>query len=144
MYCRAGIGALATVAYLGSASLALAQSKTPPPTVPAQTSVTLAQLRADPAAARGKTVDWDVEVYALQTADGLRSGLAANEEYLLVTGPGQENATLYVTFPPALEQQARSLTSVAPVRAHLVATVRLARTDPLGVPILDAVILKRK
>jgi hypothetical protein len=106
-------------------------------------SLTLEQLRADPAGARGKTVLWTVQVYALQTADPLRKGLEQNEPYLLVTGPGQQNATLYVAFPDALEQKARSLASVAPVTVRLTATVRVGRSDPLGVPVLDAVRLDR-
>ena len=140
----ARIGALASIAYLGCATRAFGQSATPISAAAAPANLTLAQLRADPTGAHGKSVAWDVEVYALQTADGLRGGLAPNEEYLLVSGPGQENATLYVTFPPDLQQRVRSLTSVAPVRAHLVATVRVGRSDPLGVPILDAVALTRK
>jgi hypothetical protein len=134
MRLRGSIGGLLGAACL--AGVVQAQAAAPP--------LALAQLRADPQGARGKTVDWDVEVFALQTADGLRGGLAPDEMYLLVTGPGQENATLYVAFPPTLEQSVRSLASIAPVKAHLVATVRAARTDPLGIPILDAVALKRK
>jgi hypothetical protein len=84
-----------------------------------------------------------VQIYALETADVLRKGLEPNELYLLVTGPGQENATLYVAVPDTLEQTARTLASVAPVTVRLTATVRVGRSDPLGVPILDAVRLDR-
>jgi hypothetical protein len=106
--------------------------------------LTLAQLRADPGHARGRTVAWDVQIFALETADALRQGLIEGELYLLVTGPGEQNAILYVAVPPTLEQTARLLASIAPVRVHLVATVRVARSDPLGVPILDAAQLTRR
>jgi hypothetical protein len=115
----------------------------PTPTPTSAGSLTLQQLRADPVGARGKTVRWTVQIYALETADVLRKGLEPNELYLLVTGPGQENATLYVAVPDTLEQTARTLASVAPVTVRLTATVRVGRSDPLGVPILDAVRLDR-
>jgi len=103
-----------------------------------------ADLRADPQAARGKHVRWDVQVLAMATADPLRKGLNPDEPYLLVRGPGPESALLYVAVPPAMISDARQLASLAPVPATLDATVRVGRSEPVGVPILDAQSLTRR
>jgi hypothetical protein len=87
---------------------------------------------------------WDVRVYALQTADPLRKGLAPEEPYLLASGPGSENAVLYVAIPPSLLETARTTAALGPVAVALVATVRTGRSEPVGVPILDAVSLARE
>jgi hypothetical protein len=103
-----------------------------------------ADLRADPDGARGKRVRWDIEVLAMATADPLRKGLNPDEPYLLARGPGSESALLYVAIPPSLVATAHSLASLAPVPVALGATVRLGRSDPVGVPILDAQSLTRR
>jgi hypothetical protein len=103
-----------------------------------------ADLRADPDGARGKHVRWDVEVLAMATADPLRKGLNPDEPYLLVRGPGGESALLYVAIPPSLVTAARALASLAPVPITVAATVRLGRSEPVGVPILDAQSLTRR
>jgi hypothetical protein len=103
-----------------------------------------ADLRADPDGARGKHVRWDVEVLAMATADPLRKGLNPDEPYLLVRGPGAESALLYVAVPPSLVTAARALASLAPVPITLAATVRWGRSEPVGVPILDAQSLTRR
>ncbi len=140
----AACGASSVRAQSAAAHPAPAGATSATPTASPGGTLTLEQLRADPAGARGKTVKWNVQVYALETADALRKGLDPNEPYLLVTGPDQQNATLYVAVPDALEQTARSLASIAPVTVRLTATVRLGRSEPLGVPILDAVRLDRR
>lgn len=121
---------------------AAAGSTTQSPAVPAL--LTAAALRADPTGTQGKTVQWNVRVFALQTADPLRQGLAPEEPYLLATGPGSENAVLYVAIPPSLLETARIAAAAAPVPMVLVATVRTGRSEPVGVPILDAVSLARR
>jgi hypothetical protein len=137
--------AAAGIVLAAAARPAHAQTSGRTPAAPAAlpASPTLAQLQAAPGGARGDSVDWRVQLFALESADGLRKGLAADELYLLATGPGRENATLYVAVPPALEERARALVSVAPITVRLIATVREVRSDPLGVPILDAVALTR-
>lgn len=103
-----------------------------------------ADLRADPEGARGKHVRWDVEILAMATADPLRKGLNPDEPYLLVRGPGSESALLYVAVPSALVTAAHSLASLAPVPVTLAATVRVGRSEPVGVPILEAQSLTRR
>lgn len=107
--------------------------------VPADTTyragLSAADLRANPQAARGKTVMWSVEFLALETADPLRHGLVDGEPYILARGPGSENALLYLVVPPSLMGTARALQPLA--RITVVARVRDGRSDPVGIPILD-------
>lgn len=100
-----------------------------------RTSVSAADLRTSPEKLRGVLVKWTVEFLALQTADTLRRGLAAGEQYLLVRGPGQETALMYLTIPPKLLGTARALPALS--KMIVVARVRDGRSEPAGVPILD-------
>ena len=106
-------------------------------------SLSAADLRVNPQGAKGKTVKWDVQVLALETADFLHKDLSPDEPYLLARGPGSENTLLYVAVPPSMLASARTLAAAAPVSATLVATVRVGRSEPVGVPVLDAVELAR-
>jgi hypothetical protein len=108
------------------------------PVDPSMVNLSAADLRADPDAARGKLVHWNVEVLAMQTADVLRKGLNPDEPYLLARGPGNESALIYVAIPPTLLVAARTMASSAPVPVALVATVRDGRSEPVGIPILEA------
>jgi len=113
--------------------------------VPADTTfranLSAADLRADPAAVRGKMVIWNVEFLALQTADPLRHGLADEEPYILARGPNSENALLYLVVPPSLMGTARALQPLAKIT--VTARVRDGRSDPVGIPILDIQTLRR-
>ncbi|MGI8508645.1 MAG: SH3 domain-containing protein [Gemmatimonadaceae bacterium] len=100
-----------------------------------------ADIRSDPAAARGKMVQWTVEFLALQTADPLRHGLADDEPYMLSRGPSGENSLLYLVVPPSLMATARGLQPLAKVA--VTARVRDGRSDPVGIPILDLQTIRR-
>lgn len=104
--------------------------------------LTAADIRANPAAAQGKLVRWDVEAVALQIADQLRVGLQTGEQYLLALGPGVEKTLVYIVVPPALLTTARSLPAMA--RITVTARVRNGRSEPAGVPILDLQSLTRR
>jgi hypothetical protein len=109
-----------------------------------RTPLSAADLRADPAATRGKVVRWDVEVLSLQTADPLRRDFAQDEPYLLVRGPGSENAIVYLAVPPSLLATAKALASHTTPHALVTARVRNGKSEPLGVPILDLLSLARQ
>lgn len=94
-----------------------------------------ADVRANPAAAQGKLVRWEVDAVALQTADALRTGLQPGEQYLLALGPGTEKTLVYIVIPASLIQTARSLPPMAPIT--VVARIRNGRSEPAGVPVLD-------
>jgi hypothetical protein len=99
------------------------------------TQLTAADLRSDPEGTRGKTVQWEVEILSLQTADPLRRELARDEPYLLAKGPGAENSLLYLAVPPSLLTQAKALTPLTHVL--ITARVRVGHSEPVGTPILD-------
>jgi len=107
-------------------------------------SLSAADLRVNPQGAKGKTVRWDVQVLALETADFLHRDLSPDEPYLLARGPGSENTLLYVAVPPSMLATAKTLAAAAPVSATLVATVRIGRSEPVGVPVLDAQSIARR
>lgn len=100
-----------------------------------RTQLAAADLRADPEGTRGRTVRWEVELLAFQIADGLRRDLAEDEPYLLVRGPFEENALLYLALPPSLVTEARGLSPLT--RVLVTARVRNGRSAPAGVPVLD-------
>jgi hypothetical protein len=100
-----------------------------------RTQLAAADLRADPEGTRGRTVRWEVELLAFQVADVLRRELAEEEPYLLVRGPGEENALLYLALPPSLVAQGRGLPPLT--RVLVTARVRNGRSAPAGVPVLD-------
>lgn len=100
-----------------------------------------ADLRADPASARGKTVVWNVQFLALQTADPLRHGLEDGEPYILAKGPNMENALSYLVVPPSLLGTARALQPLE--RITVTARVRDGKSDPVGIPILDIQTIRR-
>lgn len=106
------------------------------------TTLSAADIRAAPAAARGALVRWTVQALALQTADPLRQGLGGTESYLLARGPAGENALLYLVIPRALLGTARALKPLT--LAVVTARVREGRSEPVGVPILDLISLVPK
>lgn len=105
-------------------------------------ALSAADIRSDPAGARGKLVRWDVEAVSLQVADALRTDLRTGEHYLLALGPGAEKTLLYIAVPPLLLAAVRSLSPLAPVT--VTARVRNGRSEPAGVPILDLQSITRR
>jgi hypothetical protein len=101
-----------------------------------------ADIRSNPAAAKGKLVRWEVEAVALRSADPLRTGLATGEQYLLALGPGAEKTLVYIAVPEALLANVRSLPPLAPV--IITARVRDGRSEPAGVAILDLQSITRR
>ena len=101
-----------------------------------------ADLRADPDGTRGRIVRWEMQSLAFQIADPLQENLAREEPYLLARGPGADQALVYLTIPPSLVQTARALPPLAPI--IVTARVRVGRSSPGGVPILDVMSLSRR
>lgn len=98
-------------------------------------ALSAADLRADPDAAAGRLVHWEVQVLAHQIGDPLRKGLTDQEPYLLAQGPSGENALLYLAIPPSLAASARELPDLG--RAIITARVRAGKSEPVGIPVLE-------
>lgn len=99
------------------------------------TTISAADLKAQPDRYRGQVVRWVVQKIAFQTADPLRKGMAPDEPYILARGPGQENSLLYLALPPSMVDQAKRIDPLAPIT--VTARVRAGRSEPSGVPLLD-------
>jgi hypothetical protein len=105
-------------------------------------SPSAADIRADPDGMRGRAVRWDVEFISFQNADPLRRDMTPDEWYMLARGPAGENAIIYLVVPPNLRSVAQS---IAPLTRILVtATVRVGRSQPAGVPLLDVQSITRR
>jgi hypothetical protein len=107
----------------------------------AASAVSAADLRADPERYKGRTLRWEVQAVSVQRADPLRRGLAADEEYLLARGPGDEGAVVYVALPRPLVADIRALPPLTDI--FITARVRDGRSPPVGAPLLDLISFSR-
>jgi hypothetical protein len=99
------------------------------------TTISAADLRAEPERYQGELVRWRVQKIALQRADPLRKGFAPDEPYLLARGPGAERSLLYLALPASLVEEARRVEPLATIL--VTARVRTGRSEPSGVPLLE-------
>lgn len=100
-----------------------------------------ADLKADPAGTKGRTVRWTVEALSYQLGDGLRRELNG-APYLLARGPGNERSILYLAVPDSLVNAAQGLAPLTTIT--VTARVRSGKSEPGGVPILDLLELSRR
>jgi SH3 domain-containing protein len=114
--------------------------------VPADTALRLslsaADIRAAPDQARGAIVRWNVQFIAVQRADQLRRDLRVGEPYILARGPGDESGLLYFAIPPSLVAEVERF---EPLQSLTVtAKVRVGRSEPVGIPVLDLLSATRR
>jgi len=114
--------------------------------IPADTALQLslsgADLRAAPERYRGAIVRWDVEFMAIQKADPLRRDLRPGESYILARGPAEESGLLYIAIPPALLGEMERVKPLDVIT--ITARIRVGRSEPAGVPVLDLITAARK
>jgi hypothetical protein len=97
--------------------------------------VTAEEIRADPGRFVGKTVEWQVQLIAVQTADELRPEMPSGQPYLLTRGPLPESGFVYVMIDPAQADRFRAL---APLQGLTIrAVVRASRTKYLETPVVE-------
>lgn len=99
--------------------------------------VSAAEVRASPERFLGKTVEWRLQVIAVQSADELRPEMPPGQTYLLTRGPLPEPGFVYVTVTAADAQRFRSLPPLAEVTVR--AIVRATRTRYLATPVVEFV-----
>ena len=114
--------------------------------IPADTALRLslsaADIRAAPDEARGALVRWEIQFIAVQRADQLRRDLRPGEPYILARGPGAETGLLYLAIPPTLLAEVERF---EPLQALIVtARVRVGRSEPVGIPVLDLLSAARR
>jgi hypothetical protein len=95
--------------------------------------ITAAEVRASPDRFVGQTLDWRLQVIAVQLADELRPEIPSGQPYLLTRGPLPEPGFVYVTIPPERIAEFRAL----PPLHEMVMRVNLkaARTRYLATPV---------
>jgi hypothetical protein len=99
--------------------------------------ISAAEVRASPNRFVGQTLDWRLQVIAVQTADDLRPEMAPGQPYLLTRGPLPEPGFVYVTIPPERVAEFRALPPLH--EAVMRVTLKAARTRYLATPVAELV-----
>jgi hypothetical protein len=99
--------------------------------------VSAAEVRADPPRYIGRTVDWRLELIAVQTADELRTEMPRGQTYLLTRGPLPEPGFVYVTVTESQANEFRSLQALQELTLRV--TIKAARTRFLATPVVELV-----
>jgi hypothetical protein len=103
----------------------------------ALSGVTAEEVRAQPDRYVGQTLDWRLQLIAVQTADELRSELPPGQPYLLTRGPLPEPGFVYVAIPSDRVEAFRALPPLQEVVLRV--TIRAARTRYLTTPVAELV-----
>ncbi|MEO7985495.1 MAG: SH3 domain-containing protein [Gemmatimonadales bacterium] len=99
--------------------------------------VTAEEVRTSPDRFVGQTLQWRVQLIAVQTADELRAEMAPGQPYLLTRGPLPEPGFVYVTIPPGRVAEFSALPPLQELT--LTVTIRAARTRYLTTPVAELV-----
>jgi hypothetical protein len=97
--------------------------------------VTAEEVRASPDRYVGQTLDWRLQIIAVQTADELRSELPPGQPYLLTRGPLPEPGFVYVAIPP---DRVEAFSALPPLQEVVLrVTIRAPRTRYLTTPVAE-------
>lgn len=99
--------------------------------------ISAAEVRASPDRFVGRTLDWRVQIIAVQLADELRPEIAPGQPYLLTRGPLPEPGFVYVTIPPERIAEFRALPPLHEMTLRV--TLKAARTRYLATPVAELV-----
>jgi hypothetical protein len=99
--------------------------------------ITAAEVRASPDRFVGQTLDWRLQVIAVQLADELRPEIPSGQPYLLTLGPLPEPGFVYVTIPPERIGEFRALPPLHEMVMRV--TLKAARTRYLATPVAELV-----
>lgn len=99
--------------------------------------ISAAEIRADPERYVGQTVEWTLQVLAVQQADELRPELPLGQPYVLARGPLPETGFVYLVVQGDEVNVFRNLDPLSQVRVR--ATIRAGKTRFLPTPVLDLV-----
>jgi hypothetical protein len=103
----------------------------------ALSGITAAEVRSDPSRYVGRTVDWRVELIAVQEADELRPEMPKGQKYLLTRGPLPEPGFVYVTVKDSQVEQFRALQALQDLTLRVV--IKAPRTRFLATPVVELV-----
>ncbi len=99
--------------------------------------VSAAEVRASPDRFVGQTLDWRLQLIAVQTADDLRGEMAPGQPYLLTRGPLPEPGFVYVAIPQGQVAEFRALPPLHELVLRL--NLKAARTRFLNTPVAELV-----
>jgi hypothetical protein len=99
--------------------------------------ITAAEVRSDPGRYVGQTVDWRLQVIAVQTADELRTEMPRGQKYLLTRGPLPEPGFVYVTLTEAQAAETKALPALQELTLRV--KIKAARTKYLTTPVVEYV-----
>ena len=99
--------------------------------------ISAAEVRASPDRFVGQTLDWRLQVIAVQVADELRPEIPAGQPYLLTRGPLPEPGFVYVTIPTRRIAEFRALPPLQEMVMRV--TLRAARTRYLATPVAELI-----
>jgi hypothetical protein len=103
----------------------------------ALTGITAAEVRSDPPRYVGRTVEWRLQVIAVQTADELRTEMSRGQTYLLTRGPLPEPGFVYVIVTESQAAEFRALPALQELILRV--TIKAARTKYLTTPVVELV-----
>ena len=103
----------------------------------ALTGITAAEVRSEPARYVGKTVEWRLQLIAIQTADELRTEMPRGQKYLLTRGPLPESGFVYVTVTESQAAELRTLPALQELMLRV--NIKAARTKYLTTPVVEYV-----
>jgi len=99
--------------------------------------ISAAEVRASPDRFVGQTLDWRLQVIAVQIADELRPEMPSGQPYLLTRGPLPEPGFVYVMLPPGRVAEFRALPPLHELTLRV--TLKAARTRYLATPVAELV-----
>lgn len=99
--------------------------------------ISAAEVRAAPERFVGQTLDWRLQIIAVQVADELRPEMASGQPYLLTRGPLPEPGFVYVMIPPTRIAEFRALPALHEMTLRV--TLKAARTRYLDTPVAELV-----
>jgi hypothetical protein len=99
--------------------------------------VSAAEVRAAPDRYVGQTIDWRLQLIAVQTADELRAEMPPGQPYLLTRGPLPEPGFVYVSIPASRIAEFRAMPPLTELVLRV--TLRAARSKYLTTPVTELV-----
>ncbi len=92
-------------------------------------------LRANPEAYNGRTVQWEVQFVSMEQADAVRTDFYEGEHFILARAPDASDGFVYLAVPPELVPVAAEFRPLQTIR--VLARVRTGASSQMGAPILD-------
>ena len=99
--------------------------------------ISAAEVRASPDRFVGQTLDWRLQIIAVQLADELRPEMPSGQPYLLTRGPLPEPGFVYVMIPPDRVAEFRALPALHEMTLRVI--LKAARTRYLATPVAELI-----